>query len=108
MLINLTPHPVRMRRIDGSEVTLPPHANGPARVSTSEVVIAEADGFPVVCCHYGSVVGLPDETEGVRLLVSRMVAQALRGLRTDLYIPSRLYRDQSGAIIGAEALEVIQ
>lgn len=105
MIINLTPHPVRLRRVDGSELTLSA-CGEPARVSTIPVVGCVIEGMKTFKNIYGPITNLPDPEPGVVYLVSRVVAQAVGSRRADLYVPSDLYRDQYGMIVGAAALEV--
>ena len=58
-------------------------------------------GAPLSKIGTHSVVGLPDESDGTYLIVSRMVAERLPH-RRDLIFPFGLLRDGDGKIIGAQ------
>ena len=78
MLKNLTPHAVNV-----GEVILPP-SGVVARVSASYVECGTIENIPVYRQEYGSVVDLPDPEDGVVLVVSAIVAAALKGSRPDV------------------------
>lgn len=62
------------------------------------------DGYlPLVLLALGEVTDLPDPEDGVILIVSRVVAQALPS-RRDLWFPHDMVRDEQGRITGARAL----
>ena len=127
MLINLTPHTIRI--MDG-DLLLEIASSGNARVqSAPETVGTIGPGLPLVRVVYGEVTGLPAEDEGcagcgssepnafceachsghvvpARYIVSRAVAAACPD-RRDLLVPYDLVRDASGQILGCRALEVV-
>lgn len=100
MLINLTPHPINI--IDGP--TLP--SSGVARVSASSETVGSVDGVPIVRQSFGDVEGLPDQVDGMHIIVSRMVAAACPD-RADLLVPADMVRDDQGRIVGCRSLERI-
>ena len=91
-MLNLTPHPITLKCLDGDEITFPP-SGIVARVYTVESVVGTIDVFPpeiaecdeqrntnghriqVVRRTFGEVIGLP--YEGVECIVSAMVASAV-------------------------------
>lgn len=124
MIVNLTPHPIRVYRwntpdriqIDSGEHT-PLHVFEPsgqlARLGMEEIgrTTGEHDGHlvPIEYVDYGSVNGLPDydgsadgETPRTYLLVPLVVA--LAGRRVDLLVPFREVRNLEGTVIGCRAL----
>jgi hypothetical protein len=78
MIKNLTPHPVKV-----GEVTIAP-SGMVARVSASYAECGTIEGFPVFMQEYGPVVDLPGPEDGVVLVVSAIVAAALKGSRSDV------------------------
>jgi len=112
-LINLTPHPVTIRR-EGVAVTIPPSGEV-ARVEETRVPIGtlEVEGLEVPLNRraFGKPTGLPEPEEGVYLIVASLVAQAclpsfrMPG-RSDLLSPDLLVRDEEGRIVGCEGFAV--
>jgi hypothetical protein len=115
--VNKTPHNVTVSatgvHVDGDDwvrwVTYRPE--GPAaRVAVSQ---DDCDTFSVVECMFafeipmfreslGPVENLPDPVKGTFYIVSRVVAEAVRGERNDVVYPTNLVRDQDGRIVGCE------
>lgn len=91
--LNLTPHEITLV---GDEYlhTIPPE---PVPARCEERV--EGDGL-VRKVTYGYVSGLPEYKEGVRLIVSTLVAQQVSSWRPDVVTPGGLVRDRSGKIVG--------
>ncbi|MFF7023042.1 hypothetical protein ACFY97_18815 [Streptomyces klenkii] len=110
MILNLTPHPIRLysdEREDGSDdldlhlrEIIPPEAT-PARLATVDLG-TQADGTELV--EYGHTYGLPPKRDGVRYVVSLVVALALVDRRSDLLVPYREVRNTSGTVIGCRQL----
>jgi len=85
MIINLTPHTVKVVNSDNQVIREYP-SQGVARISTSAQVIGEVDGIHVSQTVFGEIVGLP-EPDGVSVfIVSMPVAQACRE-RSDVIAP---------------------
>lgn len=108
MIINLTPHPVRRydwSRADGSddlddglwEVIEP--TGPPARLATIE--LGTCDGAEMV--EFGHAHDLPPRLDGVRYLVSLVVAISLADRRSDLLVPYSEVRNSTGTVIGCRA-----
>jgi len=93
---NLTPHPITV-----GEVTIAP-AGTVARVSASFVECGAIEGHPVFKQEFGPVVDLPDPESGVVLVVSAIVAAALKGSRPDVVALATghpaVVRDEQGRI----------
>ena len=104
MLINLTPHEVRIIRGDG-EITLPPSGTI-ARCNVTRRQVGLVDGIPVNRTAFGAVEGLPDPQPDTYYIVSALVAQACPD-RHDLLIPDDTVRDDQGRIIGCRALATV-
>jgi hypothetical protein len=95
-IVNLTPHPVRIRLEDGS--TYSSYPAGLARVSSTSVALGALEiesphgdkimRVPVFATHFGTVEGLPDPVEGTIYVTSALVAEAAtRAGRTDVFAP---------------------
>jgi hypothetical protein len=104
-IINLTPHGVTI-----GTVTVPPSGTV-ARVAvhrTAMPVINLDDGttIPAYAPAFGDVTDLPDQQDGVILIVSAMVRShpAVAG-RKDVASPGQLVRDANGTIIGCDGLD---
>ena len=104
MIVNLTPHVVVVLPLsgEGQGRAIPPSGTA-ARVSMSTVPAGTADELEVTRQVPGAIVGLPDECEGVWLLVSALVRLALPG-RPDLLSPGELVRGPDGQPIGCRGL----
>ncbi|MFJ2735514.1 hypothetical protein [Streptomyces sp. NPDC087317] len=110
MILNLTPHPIRLysnEREDGSDdldlhlrTVIEPEPK-PARLATIE--LGTCDGVELV--EFGHRAELPPKQDGVRYVVSLVVALALvpQG-RNDLLVPYREVRNASGTVIGCRQL----
>lgn len=95
-IINLTPHTVH--DFDSNNKFLP--SGTVARVSVSrQCVFISEDGIKFYSPSFGEVVNLPHEKEGVALIVSAMVRNALPN-RRDLISPGPLERNDAGEVIG--------
>ena len=104
MVINLTPHPIRVRMPNGDEAVFPPSGTIP-RVETIEAPSAEIEGIPTVTRKLGQVAGLPSPQEGVFYIVSSLVFEASD--RSDLLAPDTgktCVRDSNGNIIAVTRL----
>jgi hypothetical protein len=105
---NLTPHAITLRVADahGREQDLVLQPAGPApRVVTRRVSDAPVGDVPVTHVRGNGVTGLPDAQPGVALIVSAMVAQAVRG-RDDVFAPDtdQAIRDAGGCIVAVPGL----
>lgn len=107
--INVTPHALNIVANDGTVVEI--KSSGLARcaqtVATVGCVVLDGHDVDVTSVQLGAVEGLPDAQDGVAYIVSRPVAEALKGSRDDLYIPGLGVRDKDGKIIGCKGLSRI-
>jgi len=56
---------------------------------------------------FGETEGLPDQEEGVFLIVSAIAAQGCKE-RDDVFVPARPIRDEQGRIVACQALARIK
>lgn len=107
-LLNLTPHSVVLRASDGTEAHLRPGGPVPRlpvqTTTVGEVQVADAT-IPLVRECFGPVDDLPEPSDDVLFVVSRMVVDAFPR-RRDLVCPTGLLRDDAGQVVGATALLV--
>ena len=96
-IINLTPHEITLcgERLPSS---------GVARVTTTTKQVAEINGIPVNKVSFGQIIGLPEAQENTIYIVSKIVAEAVKGQREDVYIVDKTVRNEQGQIVGCEAL----
>ena len=104
-MLNLTPHPISIRRPDGSDLTIQPSGTV-ARVATVETVvgICPVTGVPVVSRAFGDVQGLPDD--GTPCIVSALVLSACAG-RPATFAPDTgptAIRDEKGFVVAVTRL----
>jgi hypothetical protein len=109
VIVNLTPHPIRLywaEREDGSDdldshlmEVFQPEAK-PARLATIELGVC--DGVEMV--EFGHAHDLPPKRDGVRYIVSLVVAISLADRRSDLLVPYREVRNSTGTVIGCRSL----
>ncbi|MGE9696654.1 hypothetical protein ACQKFA_23225 [Streptomyces sp. CH6] len=108
MILNLTPHPVRLywdEREDGSD-DLAAHLREvyepeltPARLATIEL----GGGVAFEMVEFGHAQNLPPKRDGVQYIVSLVVALGLADRRPDLLVPYREVRNASGTVIGCRS-----
>jgi hypothetical protein len=101
---NLTPHELNIVGENGETITRLAPSGDVARVGVSYTNTGEVAGLPVYTAHYGEVEGLPEPRDGVILIVSGMVQQAVPE-RPDVYAPGELVRDSDGKPIGCRGLK---
>lgn len=95
---NFTPHTINMIEL---EFSIPSH--GVARVQQENKFAFMWGEIPVMRTSFGEVTGLPEQENGVMLIVSAMVRAALPD-RKDLVSPGDLVRDDQGRVIGCKSL----
>lgn len=109
LLLNLTPHPLHVECSDGRLLILEPEAT-PARCAQTEqpVETLQSGGYSVAVTRqtFGAVEGLPAPRQHVRLVVSRLVAEACPE-RADLLIPGPAIRDEAGRAVGCDGLSIL-
>lgn len=109
MIVNLTPHPIRVYepdREDGSDdldvglrYVFDPEPT-PARLATIEL----GGGITFEMVEFGHAQNLPPKRDGYHYIVSLVVALALADRRSDLLVPYREVRNASGTVIGCRSL----
>ena len=101
-IVNLTPHPIILEGIG----VIP--SDGVLRVTTEKKVVKTLAGIDVVETTFGEITGynlpMEDNCGFVHYIVSLPCAQALKGLRTDIFITDNPIRDEKGTIIGCKGL----
>ena len=100
-IINITPHPVTLVKVDGTKKTYPPSGTV-ARVKVGDEVVDVLDGAPV---RQGQVVGftdLPEPQPDTVYIVSLFVLQHAN--RDDFVAPDteNAIRDEDGQIIAVK------
>lgn len=106
--INLCPHTINVYDLDGVThlLDIVKEEDMPiARCEQSEKILPEEGGIPMTQQVMGAVTGLPAPQDGVRYVVSRVVADACPD-RTDLRIPGPQIRGANGQPIGCRGLTV--
>ena len=103
-IVNLTPHEINFI-LEGKTMNIP--SSGVARCEMSSKKIGRVGNLDVYKNVYGNVSGLPEEKADTIYIVSALVAQAVKGLRSDCYVVNDTVRDESGRIIGCRSLAKI-
>ncbi len=107
--VNLTPHPITVRRLDGSEFTIPPTGKPFRLVEEDRDAGFELDGVPVVERRFVFPTEIPPEFEDEEcvVIVSLPALQGLKqmGLRFPATVVapdtgSGAIRDAEGKIVG--------
>lgn len=114
-IVNLTPHPIRLRAANGAETEVPPSGTV-ARVASRPAWDARAvPGLPVPvqgAPQWGTIEGLPAPRDGAVYLVSALVLEAVRASgahRPDVMAPATgpqdgAVRDDAGRIVAVTRL----
>ncbi|MEU3656512.1 hypothetical protein AB0E67_27625 [Streptomyces sp. NPDC032161] len=108
MILNLTPHPIRLytdEREDGID-DLAPHLReviDPEPVPARLAMIELGGGITFELVEFGHAQNLPPKRDGYQYIVSLVVALALADRRSDLLVPYREVRNASGTVIGCRS-----
>lgn len=107
--VNLTPHALYVKTVDGDYVGLAPHPQGAARVvydhlPPEQTAIQGRDVRITVAGSPREIIGLPDPEPGTVYVVSKAVADAAPRYRGDLVSPGRLIRAEDDTVIGCDGL----
>lgn len=107
--LNLTPHALKVRTLDGTYITIAPDERGAARVVYDRLPPEQTniDGHEISVAVAGApreIIGLPEAEEDVVLIVAKAVADAAPAHRGDIMSPGRLIRDEDGTVIGCDGL----
>ena len=101
-ITNMSPHPIRIVKKDGSEIILTPSGIVP-RIEQKRVIVDTVDGIEIFEDQIQGVIDMPEPEEGVMIVTSRFVASALTG-RSDVFVPGDFIRDENGNIIACKGL----
>lgn len=101
ILINLTPHNINLYK-DGKITKIIP-SSGIATCETKSLLIDNIDGFDVYTTEFGEVSNLPAPKDGVYYIVSAIVANKVKGTRSDCLIVNDTVRNEKGQIIGCKS-----
>ena len=96
-ITNLTPHEITL-----CGKKLP--SSGVARVAQTTKQVDQINGIPINKVSFGQVNGLPEAKKDTIYIVSKIVAEAVKGQRNDIYIVDKTIRNEQGQIVGCEAL----
>ena len=109
LLVNLTPHAIRVRG-DGDEfVTIEPSgiiARASVESSTDRFISINGDAIRLDIESVGDAENIPEPQDNTLYIVSRVVAAASG--RKDLIVPGKPVRDSEGKTIGVENLSFIR
>lgn len=112
-VINLTPHAINF--VDSANKLIAKiEPTGLARCTMSRNQIGSLAfcsykgcinivNVPVNENIYGEVIGLPEPKAGTIYIVSAIVAQAVKGLRDDVFVTDDAVRNEAGQIISCRA-----
>lgn len=101
-IINLTPHAVNIYTESGVKTIEP--SGTVARCDQQKLLIGHIGDICLYKTSFGEITGLPEPEEDTFYIVSVVVANALKGKRSDALITIDQVRDETGAIIGCRAL----
>ena len=107
--INLTPHALSVKALDGGFITILPDAEGPARViydrlPPEQVTIGGSEVAVAVAGPVKEIIGLPEPQPDIVFIVAKAVADAAPASRGDLMSPGKLIRDEDGTVVGCDGL----
>ena len=106
-LVNLTPHDINIKMSDEEGFfTIAPSgvvARCKTEYNTVAQVVAGGDTFNIRERYFNEPQDLPEPKEGTLYIVSRIVAEAMSGVRNDLLMVDGVIRDENGRPIGCEA-----
>lgn len=101
-IINLTPHAVNIYTESGIKTIEP--SGTVARCAQQKMLIGHIGDICLYKTSFGEITGLPEQQDDTFYIVSVVIANALKGRRSDVLIPIDPVRDEGGSIIGCRAL----
>ena len=111
-ILNCTPHPVHLMNEENEVVaTFPKCEIAPRLLENSEIIetlelqsphFVDIIQVPISKTSFGDVENLPAKSEGILLIVSRMILEACES-RNDLIVPDGIVRNDKGHIIGCKS-----
>lgn len=108
-IVNLTPHSLNIF-VDRGESAIAIRPSGTvARIATvsrclGNIMEEGGDLIHVYETAFGEVVDLPDPEKGTVFAVPRIVLEAVRTVRPDVYAPGELVRGEDGQPVGCKGL----
>ena len=104
-ILNFTPHPIVVVDAEGTQLKNFPSVGSIRLKAETQPTGESVEAVPFTRTVFGEPEGLPEQTEGVFLIVSQLVKTALPS-RTDLVVPAEVVRDAEGKILGCRSLGV--
>lgn len=108
MLVNLTPHEIVIDCEDGFDAIRVPPSGQIARLEQNNLLIGAMNigntSIPIYTMTFGKITGLPPVNWRDRFIVSRMVLDAVKDDRDDVFAPGEAIRDEKGVIIACKGL----
>lgn len=101
---NFTPHPIVILN-NKNEVIEKFQSEGIIRLNSEIIKIRKEGDIQITKTIFGNPEGLPEEKEGILLIVSQMIKSALPN-RNDLVVPAELVRNDEGYVIGCKSLSI--
>lgn len=104
-IVNLTPHDVCVNGV----IILPSGIVARCKedvIAIGNIMYRGAE-IPVIKKQFSDVYDLPDAEPGTIYIVSLVVAQALSGIRTDVFAVGDTIRDAKGKVVGAKSLAIV-
>jgi hypothetical protein len=100
--VNLTPHTVVVRNINGTFESFPP-SGAVARIGNRDIIAdLVGGGFAFRKFRFGEIENLPTPQKATFYIVSGMVKQKIGDLRLDVISPGELIRDENGQPIACD------
>jgi len=103
MILNLTPHTIRVLDEDGNCLATFPEGGAPIRLHATKVECEPIDGIPTVKTVFGKAKYLPQFQRDTFYIVSQLVKNRYPE-REDLLVPVDVLKDYRGMSIGCRAL----
>lgn len=101
-IINLTLHDINI--VEKDDLRVIPPSGMVTRCETEKVLIGNVNGINIYKIKYGDVTGLPPMNKNTIYITSALVAQAVKDVRNDVFIPNDFIRDDKGVIKGCKSL----
>lgn len=102
-IINMTPHPINLVDEDGTIYKTFPKGERVIRLASFTELVEVVDGVRFTKTVFGEAEGLPFYSRNILYIVSQLVKSAFPN-RTDLLVPSEIYRTPEGIIVGCKSL----
>ena len=102
---NLTPHSVHILDEKGDIIREILQDGELVRLRVLISKVGYKDGILLTCSDFGVPENLPEEKDGVLLIVSQIVKSAMSE-RRGLVVPAEVVRDSKGKILGCKSLSI--